>query len=403
MIGGYLSTVGIELESLAFSRDKLFEILNSKMPVEMGRNMLSITHDASSEVKADYLRMGRNGISISQHTPVATKLNSYGTNTYISGYELITIPLEIPGMQELIYKATKVLELHGDFTSVRASTHFHTGFTNNLRVMKNMLRIALTLDPVMFRLGGMGGTFRGKSNLSAYARPLLNSVCVRYPYDSPEMESEEEEDEENVDFKPPEILHGNFAQIINPLAALEAKTQDVFWSCFGVNYPGGMDKYHPSRYTASNFYSILAHGTMEFRHCNQSLDGFLIMAIAKFLRATVELSTVLDRKELSWFEPINSSVEIPVGDAFEIVTKILSMAKDKELDFLPSKREEQIIFDTIAESRFEPLPRMPVLCHIKEFKLSKSVADKGKLKLFKNVFSPKQTDIHNITLSSILE
>lgn len=190
-------------------------------------------------------------------------------------------------------------------------------------------------------------------------------------------------------------------QVINPFSALSADTIEKFWAAFGVNYRSyDGNKYHPSRYTGSNFYSIPQHGTFEYRHFNQTLDSSLIMAIAKFLRGTVEMSTLLTKSEVSQFEPLDSNEEIQMTDAVRIVEKIMGLCFSKELEDLPTEKDIALIFETLESSTFLPIPVTPVMTH-KEFFMDARLAELGGLKYLDEALPADYTDIHNVEKKTI--
>lgn len=420
----YLDTIGIEFESVGLAKENVYEYLSSVMPVEMSNGKLAVTTDASVQMFADRIRLGNRTFLMNAHAPGHDKIAHLSSGKTTMGYEIVTSPLEIPELTRITLALTQALENMGDFTSPRASTHFHIGFANNLRILKNMLTVGLALDPVMFRLGGMGGTFRGATNNAAYTRPLMNSLAVPIvggilpnvstaPVEfDPDDESHEEEGDLNEldEFETAlsqasqsiqELLSktktGKYAQIINPEKALEARTLDEFWASFGIQYPSmDLDKYHPARYTGINFFGIPAHGTLEFRHCNQTLDPFLIIAVAKFLRAVVEMSTIIDKNELAQFVPVNPHVEISTGDAAEIVQRIMYVCQAKEIDPVPSRREIELLLDTIDNSHFEPLPETPVLIHLDNKRIRADMVKKGGLRILDEVLPSSSVTIHNI-------
>lgn len=424
--GTVLETVGTEYESIAFTQEF---VAGTLVPLITRRvspygKYLTVTHDASSEFRAGIIPTSLGYMPLSKHTSEFSQYfarNMVDEKTY--GFELVTSPLHIEQFPFLMYPTMTTLEKFGDFVSDRASVHFHVGFANNLRWLKNMLRISLSIDPILFRLGGMGRTFRGKINRAAYARPLLNSCAV--PIYKPVLKniSMSEMEELNGDLIIPagastQSSNGisveelrtffrehteKYAQIINPIAALDAHTLEEFWAAFGVVYRfgGGNAKYHASRYTGINFYAIPQHGTIEFRHFNQSTNPVLIVAIARFLRATTELATILTKREASSFEVIPSNDEISVGDAAQVIQKILAMCNEKEIEYLPTERDITLILETINDSKFVPIEPQPVVCHLKDQMVAADLVIKGKLKLFSSVLESKSVDIHNINSQTI--
>lgn len=389
--GALYDTVGMEIEGISHTREFVAQKLISPMQRNLGDlgKYLSITRDASTEFVAEPF-MTKNGIAyFSHHTSAARKIQRFGQgNAQVMGYEIITSPLPVGDLEKIIYPLTFGLRSLGDFVSHRAAIHFHVGFGNNLRLLKNVLRLSLNLDPVLFRLGGMGGTFRGKINQAAYARPLLNSTVAI------------------VDGRPygnSTPMDGRLAQTINPMNAVNALTLEEFWASFGVKYElgGGNVKYHPCRYQGINFYSIPQHGTIEFRHFNKSMDSALLVALAKFLRASVEMVSLLSKHEISSLEVVPSNTEISVGDGSEILTRVYRMCADKEVEDLPTEFEMAILLQTLENSHFEAIPDTPVKTHLREFYLNPDVVYLGKLKLVKEATESCHVDIHNIRNISI--
>jgi hypothetical protein len=389
-----LTSVGIEVEgtglsrdslSLAFTTDNLFPHF-SRLPFEVSR-------DASVEFVGGYVlpRTGNKHVLLSSHT---SGYKRFITNArkVVMGYELISYPMEIDDIPHMIYPLTMKLASLGEFVSRRASIHFHVGFPHNLRLMKNLLAVSLYIDPVLFRLGGAGGVFRGNVNNCTYSRPLMNSCVVSLRArreDSPRGDADVEEDTS-------EEVCGNFIQIINPQNALHASSIDEFWASFGVDTQTPFPKYHPSRYCGINFYSILAHRTIEFRHMNQSLDALLICTMAKFLREIVDMSTLLTKQDVMELPITPSDGEISVEDASQIIHHVHELAIAKEVENTITSFELGILLDTIAKSSFTPIPKIPMRTHIADFVISPRVITLGKLNTFGKAILSTYMDIHNI-------
>lgn len=407
--GQFLDTVGMEYETTALPRDYVSEKVRRVWMMVMGdhADRINIVHDASIEFIADWVRTDTRLLSISQHTAAAKHLYGIGQgSSRIMGTELFTTPMELPEFEATIYPMIDVLKRFGDYTSKRASVHYHFGFANNLRLLKNLLRLCLQLDPVLYRLGGMGDTFRGNINYAAYARPLMNacavpvtnnrklslteSLTLSHAQKAAKLQAMKNDDAGRI--------NAQWVQIINPFAALDATSIEDFWAAFGVNYPsGGSIKYNPPRYSGCNFFAIASHGTMEFRHFNQSMNTPLLVAIPKFLRGVVELATVLNKHEIQSFEPIDCNNEVSMADATEIVYRLLSSCREKEIEHLPTDREVDLILETIENSHFEPLPETPVHTHIKEYAIDAGTAIRGHLLPLEKVLNPEYVDIHNIS------
>lgn len=385
--GEFLDTVGIEYEGIGLDRETVGQCI-TRMTRDYNQNTrVNVVHDASTEFNASYVRTNAGIVLVSNHTKEMSDIlgrQIQGVRTM--GYELVTYPLHVPELGKLLYPMVASLVNNGDFVSDRASTHFHIGFANNLVFLQSLLEISLMVDPVLYRLGGMGRTFRGRTNQCAYARPLLHSAAVNVVTRNPEK---------------------RYAKVINPLAALSAKTIEEFWASFGVEYKlgGGSSKYHPSRYGGINFFSVPQHGTIEFRHCNQTHDVFMIIAVAKLVRGFTELSTCITEKELEGLSVVPSHVEISMGDATEILRKLLGLCRSHKIKNLPDDYEMEAILQTIEKSHFEEISELPVLTHIRDNvnTIPLELAQSGKLQFFREVLPPNAVDIHNIVYRSIFD
>src|SRR5688572_9431088 len=176
----FLDSVGLECESIYLQKETVQDrVGRSISPFFPNRRVLNVTRDASSEIKVDYLRIGSKLLQVSCHTKAMEIIKGMGRDPRTIGYEFFTSPLSIPDMEKFIYPAMFTLVQLGDSVTERAASHIHVGFAHNLRLLKRLLRICLAIDPVLFRLGGMGGVHRGWKNHAAYARPLLHPVAVQ--------------------------------------------------------------------------------------------------------------------------------------------------------------------------------------------------------------------------------
>jgi len=413
-----LTSVGIELEGTGMTRNSLMDFFMGNSDVGRvfkhfrGKLPFDINRDASTEFMASSFKP-RNfpySLLVSNHTEEFDKYlgGSVPKGGVTMGYEIISRPLEIKDFPYMIYPLTMKLCSLGEFISSRASTHYHIGFPHNLKMMKNLLAFSLYIDPVLFRLGGAGGVFRGHFNNSAYARPLLNSAAVEIGTKRSASDVAEEiaragikslteitmEDVQEYLKKFP----GSFYQIINPLNALMADDISTFWASFGVSSgrDGTLPKYHPCRYSGINFFSILMHGTIEFRHMNQTLDPNLIFYTAKFLRAAVEMCSLLGKNDTSLFSPTPSNQEISIEDAVGIMETVRGLCIQKEIDDIPSEREFSYLLQTIENSKVMPIPEIPVRTHIADFKLTKEIVKVGNLQKCDKIMDEEHIDIHNI-------
>lgn len=389
--GEFLDTVGMEYEGIGLERDWMNSYFMSYLQTNYSDicKKISITRDASTEFKASAYNFNIGEIPwISEHTKEVNipYFMERKAGTRVMGYEIITHPLEIEELERLMYPLVNSLVYFGDFISDRAAIHYHIGYVNNLRLMQNLLKIGLYVDPVLFRLGGMGRTFRGRINNSAYARPLLHSTAAYTQSNGPDK----------------------FVKAINPVAALNAETLVQFWASFGVKYSvgNGLSKYTPCRYAGINFFAIPMHGTIEWRHTNQTHDVYMLMAIGKFLRGITELSVYITPRELASLSIVPSLEEISVSDATEILSHLYHLCGDKGFKNLPSEEEMQDILNLLENSHFQKIEKIPVLTHLTGENaniISRDLARTGKLEFLTKVLPPNHVDIHTIGLISIYD
>lgn len=419
--GQTFETIGMEYESTSMTLQDAQRLISSKMGSLLGDSARNIvfTNDASVQFKASPVKFGSRTINLNNHT---SAFNSFPLNVQgglLMGFELYILPLVIPDFARVIYPLFSVLEINGDYTSHRASIHFHGGFPNNLLMLQNMLRICLHLEPVLFRLGGMGGTHRGYSNQYNYCRPLLNAAVVpvnprAINRNSPEFPPGK------VPRTYEELLLGRkgrenqetsragtrWVKIVNPIAALNAKTIEEFWASFGVEYTQSISvKYHPTRYMGCNFFAVPKHKTMEFRHFNQSLDAGLTLAVGKFSRAIAEMAAKLSKREAAQFDVQDPFHEIPMGLAVGSIERIMGLCDEKEIENLPSQTELNILYETIENSHVEPLPDFPIKSHIgsDQFMVDSYLVKLGALTEVEAPRDANQVDIHTISEKSIYD
>jgi hypothetical protein len=163
-------------------------------------------------------------------------------------------------------KLTKYLTENGEsFQSDRAGIHIHVGMGRSvsLSTLKTILRWSMYLEDLFFRLGGNGYRFRGEENSSAFCRPITK-------------------------FGPPCVPYKNgWALCYDVNHLLEATSSRQFWNLyFGTNFDSP-PRYVPQRYSWMNFYSIPAHGTIEVRVFNKTLNPMFIMAEAELFQRMV--------------------------------------------------------------------------------------------------------------------
>lgn len=393
--GEFLSTIGMEMESEILKRNYVTEVLGDIARYYGGNTPFQVTRDASAETMVEMIKTENSTTYIPLYTHNNLFRKFFGqSNPQAYGYELVINPMQVRELKPLLARVTNSLLSIGDSTTPRSAVHFHVGFAHNVKLMRKLLQVCLKLDPLLYMMGGMGRTYRGNKNLSAYARPLTNSAAVPVggPIRLSGIEASGRDFTENI---------GKYVKIINPQMALEAKTTAEFWKNFGV-FPSllGMNKYHPSRYSGCNFYAILMHGTMEFRHFNQSFDYELLYSIAKFLRATVEMSTMLKKNDLVEFNTEDGNKPLSLDSAEKTLWTVDKYCRMYEIDDIPDTNDYEILMENIVKSTYEPIPETPVKAHNRDFNIPSNLV--GNLEFVQKPLENCQTDIHTIRVSTIL-
>lgn len=210
----------------------------------------------------------------------------------------------------------KLDSLGESWTGNRASLHVHVCFQNpNLRMLKNALRLWKSLEDVFYLIGGMGFSFRGKENNSAYCRPLTGNGPIVVP------------------------TRRGYSHCINIEHLLQAKTLSEFWNKWG-DLPTQLErekKYYPVRYLGFNLGSAYKRGTIEFRVFNKTLNPLFIFAVIKFCKkfAGMAMGEILTTED-------NGSVYYH-RNKDDIAGSFLRFAEMSQLDSLSVKEIMKII------------------------------------------------------------
>lgn len=364
-----IDTLGIELESLHLSQDNVLELLEN-LPEQL-RGLFKVTRDASSEIKVYPYNVGKRQFWWSSHTPQARQLFQGNRNAKVIGYEAVSKPIEMQALEPLLYLLMPKLQMAGDLTNERCAFHVHVGMCKNLEIAQKALALGLYADELFFRLAGMGDTFRGESNNSIYCRPLQSGP---YIFDG-----------------------GNYYQVLNWEKALSAKNFTDFWYPYHINYRTEFSKYVAGRYFAINILSILIHGTLEFRHFNQSFDPVLMTAIAKLCQMFAEI--VVKGKE--------SNIRcLQVGDVFtnqspsyyhNKLNKLLALGHDSDCKSIPDEKSIRSLAQIIDNAKPLQLKDVPVKTHLRDYPAQFALVQAGELKKSRmQPIHPDNIDIHNI-------
>lgn len=242
-----IETVGIEFESL-YTHE-------GSPPINGVTNYIRSSHDAS--IQTDAIKMGRReAYLVVSNTELLSKISTIYQRTVI-GNELVTIPIyERNKLDKVIKIVTRNLFDSGETTrGKRESLHIHICYSYNLEILKRIMEVSLVIENFMFNIGGCGYKFRGLTNNSIYCRPFSK-------------------------YGPPVVYNDNkFVQILEVDNLFNSKSIDEFWACYGGLSIGHNNRYHPSRYFYINLYSLLIHGTLEFRVFNKTLDYNRVCAL----------------------------------------------------------------------------------------------------------------------------
>lgn len=371
-----IDTVGIELESLFLSQKEVMILLET-LPPDL-RGWFKVTRDASSEIRVFNIPNGRKTVRISYQTPEARQFFR-GHNHEVIGYEAVSKPMDINTAEAILHLLLPKLEMAGDGPNSRCAFHVHVGMAKNLDICKKGLHIGLYVDDLLFRLAGMGGKYRGVTNNSIYARPLISG-----PYASD---------------------GDNWYQIGNYEQALKADTFNEFWYSFGINPLREFGKYVSARYFAFNVLSTLIHGTLEFRYWNQSFDPLITTSVTKLSQMIAEIVLKSRTSAVS---------RLPIGDPFKDETpsyyveklfKMIGMANDLECSYGLEDRHIRCLTRIIENAPPLGLKDVPVKTHLRDYIVDTQIAKLGGLKKLRsgNPVHPGNKDIHNLEDQNILE
>lgn len=376
--GQVLDTIGIETESLGLTQKEVSLILASLIE-ELGTNY-KVHRDASALIRTYSIPMDRRfTVKVNAHTQQAEELFANSLRSEECGYELVSVPMHRTVLEMSLYALLPKLESAGDFLSDRCATHIHVGFAKNLRMMQNALILGLWFDEVFYAISGMGRKFRGRSNNAIYARPLINGPYFRY--------------------------RGSYYQSLNYERALNSDNIREFFAAYGLDCFEGTPKYHPARYFSINIYSVLLHGTLEFRHFNQTFNPALASAVAKLCQVFTELAISSSQKSLQSLEP---------GDVFTLkkpsyymdkLHTLLQMARNGNCEYDLDSTDINELEKIISGYTGIGISNDAVITHLdgKDIDVTSEIISVGKLRKSTSIPKPAgHTDIHNIKYSSLL-
>lgn len=244
-------TLGIEVETDLMSLDTAETLLR-----QADISTFRVTRDASCEFPAFTSRGGKTILSKTKNS-----------SKKVVGAEFVSVPMNLEDFKSSVRNLTGLLKTMGEpERSRRTSIHIHVGCKPTLNILKNSLKLFEKIEPMFYRLGGMGYEFRGIRNNSIYCRPIT------HPYGPPVIGSED----------------GGWYQLFNYEDLLNCEDMAQFWYIMGINTERA-ERYNPARYFGLNLFSLLLHGTLEFRYFNKTLNHQKINAIAALCQCITEL------------------------------------------------------------------------------------------------------------------
>jgi hypothetical protein len=255
ILDGILGTVGLEIET-------------ELMPEQSDLYTFQNTHDASIEIPILHLR--DRGLFVAR-TPANVALTQLITRSErrVMGREFVSgVYFDDEDIERALRNAFTILQRYGERSqNKRAGFHVHIGWAYDLATLKRTILISSWLESLMFHLGGMGYTFRGIENNSAYCRPITK-------------------------FGPP-VIESNLGtvQMTSIDALLSSNSIRSFWNRFGgTDWMNPPKRYTPQRYMGVNLFSIFLHKTLEFRMFNTTLNKDFAMAIIHFCREVTKFT-----------------------------------------------------------------------------------------------------------------
>lgn len=357
------STIGMEFESTIATR----EGVQSKLKIARdGIGLIySITRDASVESNACYV--GDNSSLFLGNKLLRGRINS--RDTKVIGYELVTNPLELDVMRKVINQTINAQIRMGEIYSNRSSIHIHTGFPYGLIFKKIAVALGLKVEPLLYKIAGMGNIFRGLDNNSAYCRPLALPPAIRLADSS------------------------RFA-LLNPTKAINTYGEDNFWGYFGIR-AGCRDRYVPLRYMGLNIYSTLLRGTLEYRFFNFCGIGKYVESVAGLVQYLSDLilrlpmSTVINIPAISIFK------NNPNQDYNDLLTELVTLGKYYNSELPIADGDVENIRELIEITPQPIFENKPILSHIKNGTINERTAKSFDLEIIDDADEPGIVDIHN--------
>jgi hypothetical protein len=247
-IYGIGESVGLEFETE--------QVLNNDAQRELSNSVYQTTHDAS--IESDFF-VGNDNLIFKK-----SDLRRVQGSRVTIGTEIVSTPIDLETEEpdKMVMQLTKWLSEYGEpCQSSRAGIHIHIGLgATNLAMLKSSVQWGRHLEALFYHLAGNGYEFRGTKNDAAYCRPITRNGPPYLPSRS------------------------NFTKCFDIDDMMNATSTKQFWYLYGATTQGNTTRYVPHRYIWLNWYSLLAHGTLEFRPWNTTLNAHYIIAEMELCR-----------------------------------------------------------------------------------------------------------------------
>lgn len=360
-------TLGIELESIITSREGMIRALH--LETKKNPRIKSITRDAS--VESLTCAVGKSSSLFLGNRLVRQSMGRLEQIT--GGYEIVTNPLELDVMRTVINQILTLQVQQGEIFSERSSIHVHAGFPEGLIFNKGAIAMGLKVEPLLYKIAGMGTQFRGLSNHSAYCRPLALPPAAR-------------------------LRDSDRFAVLSPERAINADSNDSFWSFFGIR-SGDRERYNPLRYFGVNIFSTLLRGTLEFRVFNFCTVSKHVQAIAGLVQYITDLVIRMPLKAWNSVPEVSIFESNPDSSYHLILDTLLDLGRyyDTELPI------SNVDVDNIRELiRITPQPvfaREIVQSHISSGRITETEARLFGLEIVSTAIPAGIIDIHNFANS----
>ena len=364
-------TLGLEFESIISTTSAMcakYGLALTRHPyIKSAVRDASVESEASSVGAASKLFLG--------NSHLRDKLKMDKGNVVVSGYEIVTHPLSLTDMRKAIADIINIQVKMGEIYSDRTSIHVHTGFPTGLIFAKVAVALGLRVEPLLYKIAGMGREFRGSNNNSTYCRPLVMGPAVRLTDSSKIVQLDAE-------------------------SALITAGPAAFWGRFGGIHMEDVERYNPVRYIGINIYSTLLRGTMEYRHFNYSNNGRYVGAVAALCQFISDLMTrVSINTALDSIEKVSIFEKNPTSSYHGIMDDLLKLGSYYNCKVHLEERDVSTIAELIEITPQPVFVKKPILSHIKRGRISLSEAMFFGLKLVTDAQEPNFVDIHNFNSS----